>query len=560
MTLVEKFIPFKKEVQELERPRVFNFPFYYTPDKLALIASEEVQNHLLTQTEWSHNFGLDPEKDGIVIGKMFGVLVVENENKELGYLAAFSGKLADANHWKYFVPPVYDMLDDSGYFKKEEARVSQYTINLEKELEDPSLALSQNTLAEIRSTAKEQLLYERIRFKIAKAQRKGKRIKARDKLDDEAYGLLEEQLKKESLMHQWYYKDLKSKWESRIKAAEEEVARTLEPIKQIKKDRAALSNKLQQWLFDQYQFLDAHGVRRPLISIFENHPLKRPPAGAGECAAPKLLQYAYTHNLKPISIAEFWWGASPKSAIRKHKLFYPACRGKCGPILEHMLQGLTVEDNPLISDDGADKKIETIYEDEHLVVINKPPEFLSVPGKHNLHSVQQRMKEKYPEASGPLVVHRLDMSTSGIMLIAKDNETHKYLQKQFIKRTVKKRYVAVLDGVLNEKNGFVDLPLRVDLDDRPKQLVCYEHGKSARTRYEVIEIKDEKTRVRFYPITGRTHQLRMHAAHRDGLGCPIIGDDLYGVKGERLHLHAEWIEFIHPHSREKIEFNVKAPF
>ncbi|MND52220.1 Ribosomal large subunit pseudouridine synthase A [compost metagenome] len=259
-------------------------------------------------------------------------------------------------------------------------------------------------------------------------------------------------------------------------------------------------------------------------------------------------------------MAEFWWGQSPKSEIRIHGQFYPACRGKCEPILAHMLEGVEMDENPMLTNPAEGRDVEIVYEDEALVVVNKPAEFLSVPGKNVQDSVYERMRLKYPNATGPLIVHRLDMSTSGIMLVAKTKESHKVLQEQFIKRTIKKRYIALLDGVVESEEGFIDLPLRVDLDNRPHQLVCYEYGKPACTKWEVVERKNNKTKIHFYPITGRTHQLRVHAAHPMGLNSPIVGDDLYGNKGERLHLHAEWIEFKHPTSKEIMTIQVEAEF
>jgi tRNA pseudouridine32 synthase/23S rRNA pseudouridine746 synthase len=225
-----------------------------------------------------------------------------------------------------------------------------------------------------------------------------------------------------------------------------------------------------------------------------------------------------------------------------------------------MLLGLEMESNPFELNTAEGKEIEIVYEDDYMLVVNKPTEFLSVPGKKIADSVYQRIKDKYPEASGPLVVHRLDMSTSGLMLIAKNEEIYVTLQNQFIKRTIKKRYVALLEGVLKEKEGYIDLPLRVDLDDRPRQLVCYDHGKSAQTKWEIIATKNKQTLVYFYPITGRTHQLRVHASHELGLKMPIVGDDLYGSKSDRLHLHAEQIIFIHPISKQEIIIQQKAPF
>jgi tRNA pseudouridine32 synthase/23S rRNA pseudouridine746 synthase len=306
--------------------------------------------------------------------------------------------------------------------------------------------------------------------------------------------------------------------------------------------------------------LNALGESKNVVDVFAEIGAILPPAGAGECAAPKLLHYAYTNGFKPICMAEFWWGASPKSEVRQHKNFYPACRGKCEPILGHMLRGLDVEDNPMLVNPAEDKEMEIVFEDDYLVVVNKPAEFLSVPGKTISDSVLTRLKERYPNATGPLLVHRLDMSTSGILVAAKTERVHKHLQSQFIRRKVKKRYVALLDGVVAATEGIIDLPLRVDLDNRPHQLVCYEHGKSARTEFRVVRIEGGRTRIHFFPITGRTHQLRVHAAHSLGLNTPILGDDLYGTRAERLHLHAEFIEFTHPISKELINFTIPPVF
>ncbi|MGL4448060.1 MAG: RluA family pseudouridine synthase, partial [Shewanella sp.] len=292
-----------------------------------------------------------------------------------------------------------------------------------------------------------------------------------------------------------------------------------------------------------------------------------PPAGAGECAAPKLLQYAFKHRLKPLAMAEFWWGAPPKSAIRQHKQFYPACLRKCQPILKHMLEGLAVDDNPLRINPAAEKPLEIVYQDDALAIVNKPAELLSVPGKEITDSVYLRMQQTFPEATGPLIVHRLDMSTSGIMVIALTKASHKQLQKQFIQRRITKRYVALLEGspkalLQGQREGNISLPLRGDLDDRPRQLVCPQWGKAAHTHWELKEIDAHtgNTRVYLYPHTGRTHQLRVHCAHHEGLDAPIVGDDLYGKRAERLHLHADLLAFTHPLTGLPMQFQVDPAF
>ena len=295
------------------------------------------------------------------------------------------------------------------------------------------------------------------------------------------------------------------------------------------------------------------------MDIF-NNPSIKPPAGSGECSAPKLLQYAFLTNLTPICLAEFWWGISPNSAIRKHENFYPACQGRCKPILTHMLQGIQMDPNLLLKNLSEKQDLEIVYEDAVLIVVNKPAEFLSVPGKNITDSVYTRIKKKYPSATGPLIVHRLDMSTSGILVLTKTKEANATLQSQFINRTVKKRYVAVLDGHLTQNRGTIKLPLRVDLEDRPRQLVDFKYGKKTETNWELVKKENGKSRVHFYPVTGRTHQLRIHAAHKDGLNTPILGDDLYGKKENRLHLHAEYIEFLHPSTNKTMCFTIASDF
>ncbi|WP_333780804.1 RluA family pseudouridine synthase [Tenacibaculum pacificus] len=259
-------------------------------------------------------------------------------------------------------------------------------------------------------------------------------------------------------------------------------------------------------------------------------------------------------------MAEFWWGKSPNKEIRKHQQFYPACQGKCKPILTHMLSGIEMDTNPLLKNPAIGKEIEIIFEDNELIVVYKPEDFLSVPGIHIKDSVYTRIKQQIKNISGPIIVHRLDMATSGLLVLAKNKESHKFLQSQFINRTIEKRYTALLDGIVTKNKGTITLPLRVDLDDRPRQLVCYEYGKPTKTNWEVIERKEGKTKIYFYPISGRTHQLRVHASHSLGLNTPIVGDDLYGKKSKRLHLHSDTLVFLHPITKKKMYFNKKSEF
>ena len=553
------FNEFKSSIKGLPTDQPFDYPFYYTPSKLAQIAAEELQELLRIEDGLSHNFGLDRDKDGLIIGKMFGVLVVKNTDGKIGYLMAFSGKLAGKNHHPNFVPPVFDMLEEDGFFLKEIEQLNEFNRKIKLLESNPTYISLLKQQEQLLSDSYEVLTDIRNKISIAKAARKTIRQNLIQEEEIDQNTRLES-LRKESIAEQSYYKNQRAHWKLQQDKLEIEIAPMLNEINSLKLDRKNQSSELQQQLFDNYIFLNNLGKQKNIGEIFSDTYTQKPPSAAGECAAPKLLQYAFLHGLHPITIAEFWWGQSPKSEIRVHGQYYPACRGKCGPILAHMLEGIEVAENPMLQNPAEGKTLEIIYQDEYLLVINKPAEFLAVPGIHIKDSVAERMKMQFPNASGPLVVHRLDMSTSGLMLIALTSDVYIDLQKQFIDRKIQKEYEALLDGTLSQDKGEIKLPLRLDIDDRPRQLVCFKHGKSALTHWEVIERKDGRTRVIFKPITGRTHQLRVHAAHSLGLNAPIIGDDLYGKVENRLHLHAARIIFTHPVSQEIMDIKLKATF
>lgn len=545
------FRAFKRDVSSLSLPEKFTFPFYYDPHPLCLVASEEIQLQLMEQ------LNEEAEKLWQEAGKMFGVLVVKDQSGRLGYLAAFSGKLANSNHYEGFVPPVFDMLSDGSFFM--EGMKELNTINKRIERLEASEELKEATLflEKQKELAARFIEGRKAANKAAREARKLQRKEAVEVLNKRQFTQLDEQLQAVSKRQRRALKELIAYWDNKIEAAQTNLDQLKIEINALKEERKNKSAALQERLFENYSFLNINGEAQNLMDIFQPF---QPPAGAGECAAPKLLQYAFQYDLTPIAMAEFWWGASPKSEVRKHKHFYPACRGKCEPILGHMLKGISTDPNPMLKNTAINKEIEILFEDDHIILVNKPAEFLSVPGKNVRDSVQARLQMKYPDLEGPFMVHRLDMSTSGLMVIAKHKEAHRSLQHQFIKRKIKKRYVAVLDGMIDKDSGTIDLPLRVDLDDRPRQIVCFEHGKSARTQWEVVSRNKDSTRVYFYPVTGRTHQLRVHAAHQSGLNCAIRGDDIYGIKGERLLLHAEWIAFLHPANKELFSFELKADF
>ncbi|MFK7831633.1 MAG: pseudouridine synthase [Winogradskyella sp.] len=541
-------------------PKQFTYPFYYTPHSLCIKAADEVKTYLKNQRDFQHNFGLDATKNGLKIGKMFGVMIVKTHKDQLGYLAAFSGKLAESNHVKGFVPPIFDMLNKDGFFKKNEAYLNRLTADIETLERHPGLEKSQLNLKQIKIQTAKKLEDFKTIAKVEKLKRKEKRVEAELYFSTSEKELCFETLRQKSIQSNLDLKYLKLNCNVEVQGAEKILSQLLEPIGRLKQERKALSASLQKQIHEQYRFLNAKGDTKDVIDIFKSTDLGQPPAAAGECAAPKLFQYAYENHLKPIAMAEFYWGISPTKEVRKHGQFYPSCRSRCEPILGFMMQGLEVEPNPIKTAGVFKGELEIIYEDDFLLVLNKPHEFLSVPGKTIKDSVLTRMKSYLPNATGPLLLHRLDMSTSGLLLVAKNERTHKNLQKQFINRTIKKRYVALLDGILDKKDGTIDLPLRVDLNNRPRQLVCNEHGKKATTTFEVVDVKNNKTRIHFYPISGRTHQLRVHAAHHLGLNRPIVGDDLYGIPSNRLHLHAETLSFEHPVKREWVSFSCEAPF
>ena len=560
---------FKKPVSYLALPEKFTYPFHYTPHPLCVLAAEEVKAYIASRKEW---------QEELASGKMFGVLIVQtdngitnNEENQIGYLAAFSGNLAGKNLHPYFVPPVYDLLQPEGFFKIEEEQISAINIRI-RELENSSSYLGSKEKWKIETEqAKAVLNQAKAELKMAKEAREIRRQSSPELSEEEQASLI-----RESQYQKAEYKRLEKEWKKRLEELETEVRYFDIEIERLKTERKERSAALQRKLFEQFRMLNAQGEVKDLYTIFEQTVQKVPPAGAGECALPKLLQYAYLHQLKPLAMAEFWWGDSPKNEIRHHGYYYPSCKGKCEPILQHMLQGLEIDENPLLNPVHEEEELEIVFEDEWLLVVNKPAGMLSVPGKaEDRDSVYHRLKKKYPEATGPMIVHRLDMATSGLLLVAKTKKVHQDLQAQFANRSIKKRYVAVLDGiVLSERTGRIELPLCLNPLDRPRQIVSKEYGKEAITEYKIIseseKIIDESersineprkyTRIVFYPLTGRTHQLRVHAAHPEGLGCPILGDELYGKKADRLYLHAEYIEFRHPIYGDIFRIQKKADF
>lgn len=542
---MQKFHSFGRLIRSEEWPSRFTFPFHYVPHPLSVEAARAVQSYLRSQAAWI---------DELERGKMFGVLVVATPENEVGFLAAFSGLLAGENEHPYFVPPVYDLLQPDGFFRHEEEQISALNAEIDRIESGKAYREALTSLDEDTRKATAFLADMKLQLKAAKSERD-----ARRRLTTDAAVLAE--LIRESQHEKAEFRRLRLSWEKRLAERQKAVDDFRTQVEAMKGERRRRSALLQQRLFEQFQVYNAYGERKDLCEIFLQKTGQLPPAGAGECAAPKLLQYAYLKGYKPLAMAEFWWGTSPKTELRRHGYFYPACKGKCGPILGFMLQGLDVDRDPLTVDSSLSINLPIVYEDEWVLVVNKPAGMLSVPGKTEADSVYGWAQRRLPEATGPLVVHRLDMATSGLLLIAKEKRVHQNLQAQFKNRTVRKRYIALLDGVWEgASEGMISLPLRPDPLDRPRQVVDETDGKPAVTRYAIMGDEKGRTRIAFYPETGRTHQLRVHAAHPSGLNLPIRGDELYGRPADRLYLHAQSITFTHPVTGASITVETKAPF
>ena len=526
------------ELEGIELPELFTFPFCYKPHPLCVLASQHLKNYLASRPDWAKELSQ---------GKMMGVLVVEKENK-IGFLAAFSGNLAHANNHEYFVPAVYDLLSLDGFFPPEEAQISQINqlINQEQKSDNRQALIAK--LSEASQKSKIEIEAYRTMMQQAKIDRDNHR---RNGADD-ATLIAESQFQKAEL------KRIRARWQQSLDSLKTQLAESDKKIANWKAERKQRSQALQLRIFKNFVMLNARGESRDLCEIFASTAQELPPAGAGECAAPKLLQYAYLNNLKPLAMAEFWVGNSPKEEIRHDGHFYPSCKAKCEPILGWMLQGLNVEPNPLETTPSS-TNIEVLYDDEWIVAVNKPHGILSVPGKRSTTSLQEQVQRLYPQHN-IVVAHRLDMATSGVLLFAKTPEVYKALQALFESRKVKKQYVAILNDIIKQQNGVIDLPLILNPDDRPRQIVSHTLGKKAITHYQVIKQYEGKTRIYFYPETGRTHQLRVHASHPDGLNTPIIGDTLYGTHSDRLYLHAQLITFTHPITKQETTISAPAPF
>ena len=572
----------------IDIPERMNNPLDYQPHPLCIAACKELQAYLSQREDWREEIGK---------GKMFGVLIVENTQPEpgtpeIGYLAAYSGQIGGRSDWDEFVPAVFDYLQPDGYFKTHEAEISGINQSIKQLEENEHMKEAKSLILQLQEERKRTIATYQEKMKEAKAKRDARREAGNLTPEEEAEMVKESQFMKAELRRLKKSLSEKTSLETEYEAYQADIL----SLKQLRK---TLSDALQQWLFSQFQMQNHEGESKDLLEIFRDAALRDypqatiatsriaalkmvPPAGSGECCEPKLLQYAYLHGYKPLQMAMFWWGESPKEEIRHHLQFYPACNGKCKPILHWMLP-----DRVFDSKIAEKQALETLYEDDQLAVIYKPSGLLSVPGKDSSQpSVYSIMRKKYPAASSPLIVHRLDMATSGLMIIAKTDFAYHRLQKEFLHHRVQKKYIAIIGckdqeacdkiwekakkeelkeegkSSISAEKQKISLPLMPDYLDRPRQIVNHDQGKEAITEYEVLDrIDATHLRLALYPKTGRTHQLRVHCAHHEGLNAPILGDPLYGnEKASRLHLHAEEITFEHPLTGKEINIKREADF
>ena len=572
-------------------PRLFTYPFCYEPHPLAVAAAHELQAHIAESGGMLHEHGC---------GKMFGVLVVQTDGRHsaggkpaLAFLAAYSGLLAGRNDWPYFVPPVYDAQQKDGVFKQTEREISAVNREIRGIEADPMYIKLMMTRQEYASKAAADIEDLRQTAAAAKQRRHSRRESGAAISDEELAAMTRESqyMKAELRRRRHDMEQRLADFDSRLASV------YTSRLDSLRRRRHQMSDDLQRWLFGQYRMLNALGEERDLIDIFAHTVHATPPAGAGDCCAPKLLQYAYRHGLRPVCMAEFWWGESPRHEVRHHLSYYPACRSKCLPILTHMLRGLDVEPDPLATDRAA-KRLETVYEDEYMIVVDKPSGMLSVPGRMPADgsaapmSVEEVLRQHMTGNGGTpaadhgdgstvflRAAHRLDMDTSGLMIVARSERVLRQLQAQFAARAVTKRYEAVLDGIpalaydmptehdgtdggpwltvsSDHRSGTIALPLSADITDRPRQRVDFGHGKPSLTDFSITATDGQRTLVSLWPRTGRTHQLRLHCAHRLGLGTPIVGDPLYGRTSPagRMMLHAAEISLRHPVTGAPLHF------
>ena len=523
-------------------PERFTDPFRYSPHPLVRVAADILMQRISSSEKLCAYFSE---------GKMLGVLVVSDSSGQLGYLSAFSGNVSGHSRIEGFVPPIFDLLDPSGHFKIKEAEITAINTSISVLENSHQMKDMKRILSDAERDRDEEIGLQKARMAVSKRERN----EIRHGNDDPALlsGLI-----RESQFEKAELRRLKLGWEEKIRSIKDDILTIEEELKTMKRRRAEMSDALQKWIFSQYIVHNALGESSSIGEVFASHGII-PPGGTGECAAPKLLEYAYRNRLKPLAMGEFWYGRSPETAVRTQGHFYPSCTSKCGPLLGYMLKGLSI---------GADNQIygrpQTVFEDDHIIAISKPSGMPSVPGLDGRESLEEWLCSSYGQNIYP--VHRLDMDTSGIILFTKDLQSSIDLQKQFEAHSISKTYKARLSTAAEGKpvaegdKGEIRLALSADYDERPRQKADPQQGKSAITVYEVSSVRsDGSIDIVFHPYTGRTHQLRVHSAHTLGLGHPIVGDLLYGgSSASRLYLHAFEISFNHPVTGARMTLSTSA--
>lgn len=526
-------------------PVTFPSPFENCPHPLAAVAAEELMMQLrgkqpivpLLQSE----------------GRMFAVLVVRDSAGGLGWLGGVSGTLTAELRECGLVPGIAD--------ETRLATLEQEAVIALGEIDRQIAALEAGSAHQALLEQRQALQIEQsavltqltVRREIQRRERKTQRLQASQAGDMLALRALDLASRRERET----IRQARQSAAEALAALDKQLADIQAQINTLKTQRRRRVAQWRRQRFDAYRLRDFSGTA---VSLREAYQPGLPPDGSGDCAEPRLLHYAARQGLSPVAMASFWWGASPKAEVRHAGRFYPACRGRCGPLLPTLLQGLPFDPPPRMALQFDATEPTVLYEDDQLIVVNKPSGMLSVPGKRVTDSVVTRLQGRGAKDGKVMAVHRLDMSTSGVMLLAKTHKAFVHLQRQFTNRQVSKHYEAILDGTLSASEGEIRLPLRTDFHDRPRQVVCETHGKPALTRWQALVVEDGRTRVAFYPHTGRTHQLRMHAAHTRGLGVPILGDELYGAAAGRLHLHALQLEVRHPVDGRLLAFFAPTPF
>ncbi len=477
-------------------------------------------------------------------GKMFGVLVVRLPHGGYGFLAAFSGSWDKQFPAKDFVPPVFNWSHPEGFFRKTEAKVNHLT----KEIVDWE---HQGLIAELKH--QKTLLQTEATLDLAKVKDALNRARAIRQQERANHPFPHEDIRahweRESQMGKADYRRKKLAWEAKIAEVDFRMTEVSKRLEELQGRRKAMTTALQAKLFKSFILTNHLGLKKSVLELFQTQGKGLPPSGAGDCAAPKLLHHAFLYGFRPLALTEFWWGSSPNSILRRQGYFYPVCQGKCVPLMPHLLHGLKLYQNP-----GPIPITETpkvVCQTQDFLVVQKPSGWLSVPGKSSEPELMDWLKKQNIAGEGLYAVHRLDRDTSGLLLVALHRGAYTDLQKQFAQRTVEKEYLAWVHGVVHEVKGEISLPLTPDWSNRPRQMVCETTGKPSLTQWHKIGEKDGKTLLKVNPITGRTHQIRVHLAHPRGLNIPIVGDPLYGMSEGKLALHAYSLAFDDPSTGER---------